>query len=282
MLTVLEIIKRTTDFLAGRGVENARLNAEHLVGHALGLKRMQLYMQFERPLSEVELEHIRPLVRRRGAREPLQYIVGEMEFFGVSLKLDRRALIPRPETEHLLALITEKLSAAPARILDLGTGSGAIALGLARHYPASRVTALDVSPEAVELTRENIVRNQLEARVTVWQSDWFSALDASARFELVVSNPPYLSAAEAADTATEIRQYEPARALTPGVTGLEALTPIMIGARDRLEAGGLLALETGIAQHAALAAQAASLGYTGFESVTDLTGRPRYVFVRRA
>lgn len=281
MLTVLEIIKRTTDFLAGKGVENARLNAELLVGHALGLKRMQLYMLFERPLSEPELETIRPLVRRRGAREPLQYIVGEMEFFGVNLKLDRRALIPRPETEHLLALITEKLSAAPARILDLGTGSGAIALGLARHYPEAKVTALDVSAEAVELTRENIARNQLADRVTALQSDWFSALDAAARFELVVSNPPYLTAAEAADTAAEIRQYEPSLALTPGVTGMEALTPIIAGARDRLETGGWLALETGIAQHAALAAQLAAQGYTGFESVADLTGRPRFVFARR-
>lgn len=281
MLTVLEIIKRTTEFLAGKGVENARLNAELLVGHALGLKRMQLYMLFERPLSEPELETIRPLVRRRGAREPLQYIVGEMEFFGVNLKLDRRALIPRPETEHLLALITEKLSAAPARILDLGTGSGAIALGLARHYPEAKVTALDVSAEAVELTRENIARNQLADRVTALQSDWFSALDAAARFELVVSNPPYLTAAEAADTAAEIRQYEPSLALTPGVTGMEALTPIIAGARDRLETGGWLALETGIAQHAALAAQLAAQGYTGFESVADLTGRPRFVFARR-
>ncbi|MBW7893996.1 MAG: peptide chain release factor N(5)-glutamine methyltransferase [Opitutaceae bacterium] len=281
MLTVLEIIKRTTDFLAGKGVENARLNAELLVGHALGLKRMQLYMLFERPLSEPELETIRPLVRRRGAREPLQYIVGEMEFFGVNLKIDRRALIPRPETEHLLALITEKLSAAPARILDLGTGSGAIALGLARHYPEAKVTAFDVSAEAVELTRENIARNQLADRVTALQSDWFSALDAAARFELVVSNPPYLTAAEAADTAAEIRQYEPSLALTPGVTGMEALTPIIAGARDRLETGGWLALETGIAQHAALAAQLAAQGYTGFESVADLTGRPRFVFARR-
>lgn len=281
MLTVLEIIKRTTDFLAGKGVENARLNAEHLVGHALGLKRMQLYMQFERPLSEPELEAIRPLVRRRGAREPLQYIIGEMEFFGVNLKLDRRALIPRPETEHLLALITEKLSAAPARILDLGTGSGAIALGLARHYPAARVTALDVSAEAVALTRENIARNQLNERVTVLQSDWFAALDDAASFDLVVSNPPYLTAAEASDTAPEIRQFEPTLALTPGATGMEALAPIITGARDRLVPGGLLALETGIAQHAALATQVADLGYTEFESVADLTGRPRFVFARR-
>lgn len=281
MLTVLEIIKRTTEFLAGKGVENARLNAEHLVGHALGLKRMQIYMQFERPLSEPELESIRPLVRRRGAREPLQYILGEAEFFGANLKLDRRALIPRPETEHLLALITEKLAAAPARILDLGTGSGAIALGLARHYPAARVTALDVSAEAVELTRENIARNQLTDRVTALQSNWFSALDPVVRFDLVVSNPPYLTAAEAADTAAEIRQYEPTLALTPGVTGMEALTQIITGARDRLEPGGLLALETGIAQHAALAAQLAEQGYTGFESVADLTGRPRFVFARR-
>src|SRR5215207_4955096 len=113
MFTVLEIIKRTTDFFAGKGIESPRLNAELLIGHALGLKRMQLYMQFERPLAETELEKIRPLVKRRGIREPLQYILGETDFFGLKLKVDRRALIPRPETERLIELVTQKLTTPP-------------------------------------------------------------------------------------------------------------------------------------------------------------------------
>src|SRR5471032_555153 len=128
MLTVLEIVKKTTDFFAGKGIESARLNAELLVGHALGLTRMQLYLQFERPLGEAELEKIRPLVRRRGQREPLQYIVGQAEFHGVKLKVDRRALIPRPETELLVEMVCAACVTPPARALDLGTGSGAIAL----------------------------------------------------------------------------------------------------------------------------------------------------------
>src|SRR6478736_372414 len=154
MLTVLEIIKRTTEFLEKRGIESARLNSELLIGHALGLKRMQLYLQFERPLSEAELEKIRPFVKRRSQREPLQYILGETEFAGLKLKVDRRALIPRPETEYLIELIGAQLAARPATILDLGTGSGAIALALAAKYPAAQVTGVDQSTEALALGRE--------------------------------------------------------------------------------------------------------------------------------
>src|SRR4051812_33714099 len=165
MLTVLEIIKRTTEFLEKRGVESARLNSELLIGHALGLKRMQLYLQFERPLAEPELEKIRPLVKRRGNREPLQYILGETEFSGVKLKVDRRALIPRPETEGLIELIEANVAAAPATILDLGTGSGAIALALAAKYPAAQVLGVDQSPEALALAGENNVQLGLADRV---------------------------------------------------------------------------------------------------------------------
>lgn len=280
MLTVLEVIKRSADFLTGRGVESARLNAELLIGHALGLKRMQLYLQFERPLAEAELEKIRPLVRRRGQREPLQHILGETEFHGLRLKTDRRALIPRPETEYLVEGVIGRMANPPGRILDLGTGSGAIALALARQYPNAEVVATDTHAEALHLARENAVLNAMEGRVRWLVSDWFSGL-AGETFELIVSNPPYLSETEVAEAAPEVREHEPRAALTPGGDGLGALRTILGSAGAHLAPGGLLALETGIAQHATLLPIAAQHGWLSVESRPDLTGRERYVFARK-
>jgi release factor glutamine methyltransferase len=277
MLTVLEVIKKTTGFFADKGIENPRLNAELLVGHALGLKRMQLYLKFEQPLTETELEKIRPLVRRRSAREPVQYIVGETEFFGLKLKTDRRALIPRPETERLLEIMATRLAGSPpARVLDLGTGSGALALGLATAFPAAVVTAVDSSESALALARENAAALGLAERVKFFQSDWFSALPAGGLFELIVANPPYLSAEETAQAAPEVRDFEPVAALTAGGQGLDELKEILAGAPRFLAPGGLLALETGIAQHAELLRLAAA-GFSPAESLTDLAGRDRYV-----
>lgn len=277
MLTVLEVIKKTTDFFAGKGIESPRLNAELLVGHALGLKRMQLYLQFERPLTASELEAIRPLVRRRGQREPVQYIVGETEFCGLKLKVDRRALIPRPETERLLELVTTRAVSLPASILDLGTGSGAIALGLAKHYSAAQVTAVDRSEEALALARENAVASGLADRVTFLRSDWFAAVAPEARFDLIVANPPYLSEEEAARTAPEVNGHEPAQALAAGEDGLADLRVILATAPRFLAPGGWLALETGIAQHAELLRLAAEAGFKRTESQPDLTGRDRFL-----
>lgn len=281
MLTVLEIIKRTTDFLEKRGVESARLNAELLIGHALGLKRMQLYLQFERPLAEAELEGIRPLVKRRGNREPLQYIMGETEFGGLKLKIDARALIPRPETEFLIELIVQRLVEAPGSILDLGTGSGAIALALAKTYPGAVVTAVDKNAGALALAGENRARCGLDDRVTLVESDWFSALPDDAAFQLIVANPPYLSDAEANETPVEVRGFEPIMALSSGASGMEALEKILAEAPRHLSPGGLLACETGTAQHAALQQLASTSGYERVESLRDLTGRDRYLLAFR-
>src|SRR5882724_654104 len=276
MLTVLEIIRKTTDFLAGKGIESARLNAELLVGHALGLKRMQLYLQFERPLAEPELEKLRGLVRRRGQHEPVQYIMGETDFFGLRLKVDRRALIPRPETEQLVELVTQKLAAPPAHALDLGTGSGAIALALARHYPGAALTAVDANAEALDLARENATALELGDRVTFVSSNWFAQLPAGKRFEVIVANPPYLTAAETAAAAVEVRAFEPAGALTAaGADGLGDLQAIVREAPKFLAPEGLIALETGIGQHAALRSLLEEAGFKNIESRQDLAKRDR-------
>lgn len=277
MLTVLEIIKRTTEFFEKRGVESARLNAELLIGHALALKRMQLYLQFERPLAEAELEKIRPLVKRRGNREPLQYIIGETEFCGLKLKVDGRALIPRPETEYLVELIAGKLTASPARVLDLGTGTGALALALAAKYPGSVVTAVDKSAEALALAQENTAAHGLAERVTLLASDWFSAVPAGEKFQLIVANPPYLTDAEVQEATPEVREHEPVSALVSGAEGRADLEQIIRQARAFLPDGGLLACETGIAQHARLREIAEQAGYGRTESLRDLTGRDRYL-----
>ncbi len=276
MLTVLEVIKKTTEFFAGKGIESPRLNAEQLVGHALGLQRMQLYLQFERLLTDAELELIRPLVRRRGLREPMQYIIGETDFFELKLKVDRRALIPRPETERLLELVTTRQDTPPETILDLGTGSGAIALGLARFYPAAQVTAVDLSEGALALARENTATAGLNDRVTLVRSNWFNELPPALRFDLIVANPPYLSAEETAQAAPEVSGHEPAAALTAAEGGLADLRAILAGAPRFLTPGGWLAMETGIAQHAELARLAAAAGFKRTESLPDLTGRDRF------
>ena len=279
MISVLEVIKRTADFFAARGIESPRLNAELLVGHSLGLKRMQLYLQFERLLTEPELESIRPLVRRRGAREPVQYILGETEFGGLKLKVDRRALIPRPETERLVELLVQRCLPPPVTVLDLGTGSGAIALALAAAWPSCSATGVDRSPDALALAGENAAATGLKERTSWLQSDWFAAVPSGARFELIVSNPPDLTARETAGAMAEVKDFEPIAALMAAENGLADLRQIIGAARQFVLPGGRLALETGPEQHAALKAMSEAAGWTSFESLPDLAGRDRFVFL---
>ncbi|HTJ77490.1 MAG TPA: peptide chain release factor N(5)-glutamine methyltransferase [Rariglobus sp.] len=281
MLTLLDVIQKTADFLAKKNVESARLNAELLIGHALGLKRMQLYLQFERALSEPELELIRPLVKRRGQREPLQYIMGETEWAGLRLKVDKRALIPRPETELLIELIGSLVTDASTRILDLGTGSGAIALALARQYAGAKVLAVDQSADALALAKENADALGLSDRVEFIQSNWFDAVSTRARYELIVANPPYLTQAETDASEPEVHAHEPLDALAAADEGMADLKTIIRGAPVLLADGGLLAMETGIDQHSKLRPVLEAAGFTRIESRQDLTGRDRFVFAWR-
>lgn len=282
MLSLLEIITKSADFLAARGVESARLNAEQLVGHALGLGRMQLYLQFERLLTESELEKIRPLVKRRSRREPLQHILGFVEWGGVRLKCDARALVPRPETEELLELALTRCAPPPRRVLDLGTGTGAIALALARSWPEADVVAVDASPAALALAGENAAELGLSSRVRLIASDWFAALPVADRFDVIISNPPYLDDEEVASAEPEVRDYDPRSALVAPNDGLADLRRIIAEAPDRLTPGGALFLETGVNQHPALLQALNGAGLVDAESIRDLRGRDRFVLARAA
>ncbi len=278
MLTVLEIIKRTTDFLAGRGVASPRLNAELLLGHVIGRRRMQLYLEFERPLTAAELDQLRPLVRRRGQLEPLQYILGETEFRGLRLKVDRRALIPRPETELLVEWVHTWAGTQPPvlRALDLGTGSGAIAAALATLWPGAAVVAAERSPDALALARENFAALGLEGRIQPVAATWFDGVPPGP-YDVIVSNPPYLTAAEVAATAPEVREHEPRAALEAPEEGLADLRAIVAGAPSYLRPGGMLALETGCDHHADLSARLQAAGFQAVEARQDLTGRDRFI-----
>jgi len=281
MITVLEVIKKTSEFLTSKGVESSRLNAETLVGHALSLSRMKLYLQFERTLTEAELEIIRPLVRRRSQREPLQYILGKVEFSNISVKVDKRALIPRPETEYLIEKIKEKFSTLlPSYILDLGTGTGAIALALAKHFPQTRVTAVDSSLDALMLASENIQSSGFSERVTPLVSSWFDSVPKNSLFDLIVSNPPYLTSREVSEALPEVSKFEPHTALIANDEGLADIKTILSQAKAYLAPLGLIALETGETQHEAIRVFASSCGFTHFESAKDLTGKDRFVFLK--
>jgi release factor glutamine methyltransferase len=277
MLTIREIKARTEHFFQEKGVPNAKLDTDILIAHSLGVKRLDLYLDLDRPLTEAQLVELRPLVKRRANREPLQYIVGNTEFYGLELKVDSRALIPRHETEELIELIVERSATPPARILDLGTGSGAIALALASKYPEATVTAVDQSAEALALAAENADALKLNERVNFRQGSWFEPLADDAQFDLIVSNPPYLTEAEMQTAEPEVVSHEPHSALVSGNDGLDDLRLILSQAKHFLATGGLLAMETGIAQGEALVKLANDAGLRG-ESIEDLSGRPRFFF----
>lgn len=283
MNTLLDLLQKSADFLAKKGVENARLQSELLFAGTLGCRRLDLYLQFDRPMTAAETAALRERVLRRARREPPQYVVGETDFRELALKCDPRALIPRPETEELVGFVLEKLNAlrpagTPARVLDLGTGTGAIALSFAKERPGTRVVAADKSADALALARENAEKNGLAAAVEFLRSDWFE--NVAGTFDAVVSNPPYLTEAEWASAQPEVREHEPREALVAGDDGLADLEKILRGARAHLAPGGFVALETGIAHRERLRAAALDAGFSETEAKDDLSGRPRFFFAR--
>jgi release factor glutamine methyltransferase len=243
---LLEVLRGTERYLADRGVENPRLNAEHLLAHALGLKRMELYLQFDRPLAESERAPLRDLVKRRGTREPLQHVLGTAEFHGRTFACDKRALVPRPETEQLVELALEIAKDKPAAtILDIGTGSGVIVLTIALELPSATLHATDLSPDALALAAENAARHALTDRIVFHQADLLPP--DGTRFDLIIANLPYIPAEEIASLSPEVR-HDPASALDGGADGLDLIRRLIETASDRLAPGGALLLEIGLGQ----------------------------------
>jgi release factor glutamine methyltransferase len=278
-MTVLEVLQNTTAYFKKREIESPRLNAEHLLAHSLGLKRIDLYMAFERQLLEAELAPLRELVRRRGQREPLQHLLGTVEFCGKTFLSDKRALIPRPETEELVELLNAECGTrnAELRVLDVGTGSGVIALSLAAAFSDAEVHAVDVSEDALGLARENAERLGLASRVQFMRSDLLSKV--SDAYDLIVANLPYVPSSERSEVAREVL-YDPANAVFADATGEEVIRKLIAAAPAHLKPGGLLALEIGIGQAEALMAFLREQNYHDISARQDYAGVTRFLLSR--
>ena len=277
-MTLLEVLQSTTAYFTKREIESPRLNAEHLLAHVLKRKRMELYLEFERTLAETELAPLRELVKRRGQGEPLQHLLGTVEFCGNVFLCDKRALVPRPETEQLVEEIADRrLQKADCRILDVGTGSGVIALSLAGKFPKASVTATDASDDALALAGENAARLGLQEKVRFLKSDLLEAVDGT--FDLIVANLPYIATGDRLTLSREVL-HDPEAALFAGERGTEMICKLIDAARAHLGAAGLLALELGIGQAEELAALMAEKNYHDIEAIRDYSGVKRFLFGR--
>ncbi len=276
-MTVLEVLHSTTAYFKKRKIDNPRLNAEHLLAHVLDRGRIELYLEFERALGENELGTLRELVRRRGQGEPLQHLLGTVEFCGHLFLCDKRALVPRPETEELVGFLTSNDEHRTSNVVDVGTGSGVIALSLASKFPEAQIVAVDVSEEALSLARENAERLGLSERVQFLQSDLLEAVDG--KFDLIVANLPYIAAQDRHTLSREVL-HDPEVALFAGEHGVELLRKLIEQAPARFRPGGMLALEIGAGQSEALLSILADKNYRDISSRNDYSGRTRFLFGR--
>jgi release factor glutamine methyltransferase len=282
-VTILEVINKTKPYFEKQGIESPRLTIELLLAHLLKKKRMELYLEFERELDEGTLVKLREMVKRRVAGEPLQYITGEAEFCGLKFHVDKRVLIPRPETELLVEAVAEKLKAESGerkggvKVVDVGTGSGCIAIALAKKLPEVEISALDVSLEALEVARGNASLHQIKKNIRFLESDLLEALPDSFVVEAIVSNPPYIADGELVKLPREVRDFEPVRALAAGEDGLKVIRRLVMDARRILSPSGFVALEIGAGQRAAVEGIFGQHGLEVVEVVKDLQGHERVI-----
>jgi release factor glutamine methyltransferase len=277
-MTVLEVLQSMTAYFKKSRIDNPRLNAEHLLAHVLGCTRMELYLEFEKNLGETELATLRQLVRRRGQGEPLQHLLGTVEFCGYTFLCDKRAMVPRPETEELVELLLQStVHHPPSNILDVGTGSGVIALSLAAKFPEAQIHAIDLSEEALELAHENAQQLGLSARVDFAKSDLLKNIRG--KFDLIVANLPYISSQDRHLLSREVL-HDSEVALFGGARGDELIRELIEQAPPHLRPGGLLALEAGIGQSEALSGVLTQKKYRDICWKNDYSGTSRFMFAR--
>ena len=277
--TVLEVITSTTAYFKKHGVESARLNSEHLIAHALGKKRIELYMEFDRPLFETQLAPLRELVKKRAEGKPLQHLLGTVDFHGYIFTCDHRALVPRPETEQLVEFILENpVSKTPGvRCLDVGTGSGVIALTLAAKLETAAVDAVDLSDDALALARENAAKLGLAERVKFSKSDLLE--NVRGVYDVIAANLPYIATDVLPSLSREV-QCDPKMALDGGEAGHEIVARLITAAKTHLAPGGLLALEIGHDQTERLAAELEREKYQDIQAKSDYQGVPRFLLAK--
>jgi len=284
--TTLKLLKWATGYFKSHHIDQPRATAEILLAHTLDMERVDLYVHYDRPLEARELAVFKGLIQRRLQREPVAYIVGEKGFWSLDLKVTRDVLIPRPETEILveaaLSIIPRQLSSKRFTILDLGTGSGGIILALARERPGHQFYGVDCSQEAVTLARDNARRHELDNAITFLHGNWFDAVcDKEGYFDLIVSNPPYISHDDLGTLPPEISQYEPSQALDGGADGLDAIRLIIEKAGAYLSPGGWLVFEIGCDQRDAVEKlMSASGAYSDVTVIKDYSGFDRVVRAR--
>jgi len=281
MLTVLESINLSTEYLEKKGIESARTNAELLLASILKCKRLDLYMSFNRPLSESEKAKYREFIARRGTFEPLQYIIGDVEFYGLTIKVDNSVLIPRQETEILIEEIINSVNQDDKlKILDIGSGSGNIALALAKNLPNAEVIGIDISEEAVELAKSNAEFADLSSQVKFFKLDIFNYDISSAKekFDIIVSNPPYVSDEEYKTLQKEIIEYEPLIALTDNSDGFKFYEYITSISKALLKESGSLFYEIGKGQAEKVKSIMEQNGFTDIKVKSDYAEIERVVY----
>lgn len=281
--TIGALLDWTAAYLAKKGIEFPRLDAEVLLAHALGARRIDLYTRHQELAPEAVRNAYRELIRQRLAGCPVAYLVGHKEFFSLSFEVNRAVLIPRPDSEHVVIECLRLAQAVPEpRILDLGTGSGNLAVTLAKHLAGARVVAVDHSGEALAVARRNAERHGVADRIQFLEGDLFEPLAPADRFHFVISNPPYIPTAEIANLAVGVRDFEPHLALDGGSNGFAVLERILAGAAAVLEPGGWLIVEIGAPQHLQARKMFGSFAaYRLAETVYDGSRHPRVLCAQR-
>ncbi len=282
--TTRRLLQWTTQHFEQKTLEAPRMQAEMLLAHVLGCDRIRLYMEPDRPANEPERQQLRDLVKRAGNQEPVDYLVGQAPFFALDFKVGPAVLIPRPSTETLISFVLQDVKSRglrehALRVADVGTGSGAIVIALLKHLPKATAVATDLSPEALEVARDNAQRHRVSDRIEFRQGDLLAPLGEE-RFDFLLSNPPYISDAEWEDVEPNVKDYEPTSALRGGVDGLDLLRPLIARASGQVVPGGWCCLEIADSQADAVRALASQAGWSAIDVLNDHEQLPRIVVGR--